>query len=87
MEILTTAEIAGQTLTVEDSWDIGNGIIMRIKELFSIEDQVYVSLVTENQPMMSIKVSPDSEEKITSNRYINNAELWVKKNSKLFETV
>jgi hypothetical protein len=36
---------------------------------------------------MSIKVSPDSEEKITSNRYINNAELWVKKNSKLFEIV
>jgi hypothetical protein len=87
MEILTTVDIAGQTLTVNDSWDIGNGIIIRIKEIFSVEDQIYVSLVTENQPMMSVKISLDSEEKITPNRYINNAELWVKKNSKLFETI
>lgn len=87
MEILTTTEVAGQILTINDSWNIGNGIIIRIKELFIIEDQIYVSLVTENQPMMPIKISPDSEEKITPNRYINNAELWVKKNSKLFETI
>jgi hypothetical protein len=87
MEILTTAEVAGQTLTINDSWNIGNGTIMCIKELFIIEDQIYVSLVTENQPMMSVKISLDSEEKITPNRYINNAELWVKKNSKLFETI
>jgi len=87
MEILTTVDIAGQTLTVNDSWDIGNGITIHVKELFIIEDQIYVSLVTENQPMMSVKISLDSEEKITPNRYINNAELWVKKNSKLFETI
>ena len=87
MEILTTAEVAGQTLTINDSWDIGNGIIMRIKELFIIEDQIYVSLVTENQSMMSVKISLDSEEKITPNRYINNAELWVRKNIQLFETI
>lgn len=84
MEILTTTEIDGKTLTVGDTWDIGNNMIVHLKEIFTIEDQTYLTTIIENQPMMSIKISPDSEEKITPNRYINNAELWVKKNSKLF---
>jgi hypothetical protein len=37
--------------------------------------------------MMASRISKDTEEVVTPNRYINSAELWIKKNTKLFETI
>jgi hypothetical protein len=84
MEILQTATVENITLSVNDRWDIGNNVIIVLKELFEIDGMIYMSTITENQPMVSIKISPNSEEKITPNRYINSAEMWVKKNTHLF---
>lgn len=85
MEILQTAIIGDIKISINDSWDIGNGRSVSIKELFKIDEQVYMATVTDNEPMLSLKVSLDSDELVTPNRYINLAELWVKRNHKLFE--
>ena len=85
MEILQTATVENISLSVGDRWNIGNDIIVILKEIFEIDGVIYISTITENHPMVSIKLSPDSEEKITPNRYISLAELWVKKNAHLFQ--
>jgi hypothetical protein len=36
---------------------------------------------------MSLKILKDTKEVVTPNRYINSAEVWIKKNTKLFETI
>lgn len=85
MNILETAIIENINLSVGDSWNIGNNIVITVKELFEIDGMVYISTETENHPMMSLKISPTSEETVTPNRYITLAELWVKKNNTLFQ--
>ena len=87
MNIIQTATVQNITLSVGDRWDIGNNVIIILKELFEIDGMIYISTITEEHEMASIKISPDSEERITPNRYINSAELWIKRNSRLFETI
>jgi hypothetical protein len=87
MNILETATVENITLSVGDRWDIGNNVIIVLKELFEIDGMIYVSTITENHPMMSLRISKDTEEVVTPNRYINSAELWIKKNPSLFETI
>lgn len=84
MEILTTATVDGRVLNLEDSFDIGNGILVKVKELFEIDGCIYLATVTENHPMMSHRLNEEGTETFTPNRYINPAELWVKKNAHLF---
>jgi len=84
MEILTTAIVEGKTLNVGDTWDIGNGIIIILHELFNIDGDVYMTTTTQNHPMISYKFNEDGTDSITPNRFINHAGIWVRKNSHLF---
>jgi hypothetical protein len=84
MNILETTTINDITLSVNDTWDIGNNVTVILKEIFEIDGDVYIATITEGHAMMGIKIDKDSDEVITPNRYINMAEIWVKKNSTLF---
>jgi hypothetical protein len=84
MNILETTTINNISLSLNDTWDIGNDVTVVLKEIFEIDGHVYVSTVTQGHDMMGIKISKDSDEIITPNRYINLAEVWVKKNNNLF---
>ena len=87
MNILETTTVENINLSVNDRWNIGNNITIVLKEIFEIDGMIYVSTITENHPMMSLRISKDTEEVVTPNRYINSAELWIKKNPNLFETI
>jgi hypothetical protein len=84
MEILQTAIVNDITLSINDRWDSGNGVNIVLKEIFEIGGQVYLSTITEGHVMVGFKINKDSDEVITPNRYINLAEIWVKKNKQLF---
>jgi hypothetical protein len=84
MNILETTTINNINLSVNDTWDIGNNITVVLKEIFEIDGDVYIATITEGHDMLGVKLSKDSDEIITPNRYINLAEVWVKKNSNLF---
>ena len=85
MNIIQTLTVENITLSVGDRWDIGNNVVIVLKELFEIDDMVYMSTITEGHEMASIKISRDSEEVVTPNRYITSAEVWIKKNPNLFK--
>ena len=87
MNIIQTSTVENITISVGDRWNIGNNITIVLKEIFEIDGMIYVSTITENHPMMSLKISKDTQDVVTPNRYINSAELWIKKNTKLFETI
>jgi hypothetical protein len=84
MNILETTTINNINLSVNDTFDIGNNIIIVIKEIFEIDSHIYIATITEGHDMMGIKLDKDSDEIITPNRYINLAEIWIKKNIHLF---
>jgi hypothetical protein len=84
MNILETTTINNINLSVNDTWDIGNNISIVLKEIFEIDGDVYIATITEGHDMLGVKLSKDSDEVITPNRYINLADIWVKKNSNLF---
>jgi hypothetical protein len=84
MNILETTTINNITLSVNDAWDIGNNVTIILKEIFEIDGDIYIATITEGHAMMGIKIDKDSDEVITPNRYINMAEIWIKKNSTLF---
>jgi hypothetical protein len=84
MNILETTIVDGVELSLNDTWDIGNNITVVLKEIFEIDGDVYIATITEGHAMSGIKISKDSDEVITPNRYINLAEVWVKKNNNLF---
>lgn len=84
MNILETSTVNGINLSLNDTWDIGNNVTIVLKEIFEIDGDVYISTITEGHPMMGLKINKDDTEVITPNRYINLAELWVKKNMHLF---
>lgn len=83
MEILQTVTVENINLSIGDSWDLGNGVTIKLMEIFNIDGQIYLATITEGQAMMGMKINKDSEEVITPNRYINMAEFWVKKNTTL----
>ena len=82
MEILTTATIEEKTLTVGDSWNIGNSNIVYLKELFDIDGEIYMTTTINNQPT-NIKINR-TQETYQSNRYIISAKKWVSENIHLF---
>ena len=84
MNILETTIVNDISLSVNDTWDIGNNITIVLKEIFEIDGDIYIATITEGHPMMGVKLSKDSDEVITPNRYINLAEIWIKKNNNLF---
>ena len=84
MEILQTAIVNDITLSINDRWDSGNGVNIVLKEIFEIDGQVYLSTITEGHIMVGFKINKDDIEFITPNRYINLAEIWVKKNKHFF---
>lgn len=84
MNILEKSIVGEIELSVGDTWDIGNGVSIILTDLFEIDGQIYVATVMDGHSMMSVRINKDSEESITPNRYINNAEIWVKKNIHLF---
>jgi hypothetical protein len=84
MNILETTIVDGVELSLNDTWGIGNNIFVVLKEIFEIDGDIYIATITEGHAMAGIKISKDSDEVITPNRYINLAEVWVKKNSNLF---
>ena len=61
-----------------------DAIIIVLKEIFEIDGDVYIATITEGHPMMGVKIEKDDTEVITPNRYINLAEIWIKKNKQLF---
>ena len=83
MEILQTVTVENINLSVGDSWDLGNGVKIKLMEIFNIDGQIYLATITEGQAMMGMKINKDSEEVITPNRYVNMAEIWVKRNTTL----
>ena len=85
MKILDNITIENVTISVNDSWDIGNNIKIVVKELFEIDGVPYLSSVTENQEMPLLKYSAESQDSFRLSRYINPAEFWIKKNKQLFE--
>jgi hypothetical protein len=82
MEILTTAIIEEKTLTVGDSWNIGNSNIVYLKELFDIDGEIYMTTTINNQPN-NIKINR-TQETYQSNRYVISAKKWVSENIHLF---
>ena len=83
MEILTTTTVSEKTLTVGDSWNIGNDTIITLKELFDIDGEIYMTTTISNHPIF-IKITK-TDETYESNRYIISARKWVGENSHLFD--
>lgn len=50
MEILTTAQVETKTLTLEQTLNPAEGKFLTIKELFSIDGEVFVSLINHSIP-------------------------------------
>ncbi len=50
MEILTTAEVEGKTLTLEQTFTPAEGKFVTIKELFSIDGEIFVSIINHGIP-------------------------------------
>jgi len=82
MEILTTTTVEEKTLTVGDSWNIGNSTVVYLKELFDIDGEIYMTITINNQPI-DIKINR-TEEIYQSNRYVISAKKWVSENIHLF---
>jgi hypothetical protein len=82
MEILTTTTVFEKTLTIGDTWNIGNNTIITLCELFDIEGEVFMTTTVSNQPIM-IKINKTGEI-YESKRFINSAKKWVGENINLF---
>lgn len=82
MEILTTAVVEDQTLTVDQTFNIDENRFITIKELFSIEDEVYISYINELSPF-SYKVI-GTETLVERKRVIMSAKHFVVANQNLF---
>lgn len=50
MEILTTAEVEGKTLTLDQTFNLSEGKFITIKELFSIEGEIFISIISHQSP-------------------------------------
>jgi hypothetical protein len=49
MEILTTAEVEVKTLTLDQTFNLSEGKFLTIKELFSIDDEVFISFINDQK--------------------------------------
>lgn len=50
MEILTTATVEGKTLNLEQTINFTETNFVTIKEIFSIEDEIFVAVITHGIP-------------------------------------
>jgi hypothetical protein len=80
MEILTTVEIEGKTLNVDQTFTISENKFVTIKELFSIDGEVFISFINHQIPH-TINISENS---IQTGRFIMSARQFVLGSSYLF---
>lgn len=73
MEILTTATVNGKTLNLEQTINFPNDKFVTIKELFSLESEIFVSLINHSIPY-TINANGTN---IITNRFIMPAEQFV----------
>lgn len=78
MEILNTYTLNNKTINVGDQFTIGEEYILYINEIFDIDNCVYLATST-NKDVMII-------EGISINRNIISADLFITKNTHLFES-
>jgi hypothetical protein len=83
MEILTTAEVEGKTLTLDQTFNLSEGKFLTIKELFSIDDEVFISFINDQMPY-TINIQNTSRT-ILTNRFIMSAKQFVLGSSYLFD--
>ena len=82
MEILTTAEVEGKTLTLDQTFNLSEGKFLTIKELFSIDGEVFISFINDQMPY-TINLQNTSRTVLT-NRFIMSAKQFVLGSSHLF---
>ena len=80
MEILTTIEIEGKILNVDQIFTISENKFIIIKELFSIDGEVFLSFI--NHQMPHIITTPGGN--IQTNRFIMSARQFVLGSGYLF---
>jgi len=81
MEILTTAEVEGKTLNLEDTFNLSQeGKFITIKELFLIEGEVFMAIINHQIPH-TINVIGGN---IQTNRFILPAKQFVLQYPHLF---
>ena len=78
MEILTTATVEGKTLTLEQTFTPVEGKFVTIKELFSIDGEIFVSIINHGIPY----TIPDTQ--IQTGRFIMPAKQFVLNSGYLF---
>ena len=82
MEILTTAEVEGKTLTLDQTFNLSEGKFLTIKELFSIDGEVFISFINDQMPYtINLKNTSDI---VLTNRFIMSAKQFVLGSSYLF---
>jgi hypothetical protein len=80
MEILITAEVEGKTLTLDQTFNLSEGKFLTIKELFSIDGEIFVSFINHQTPF-TINTSGGD---IQTGRFIMSAKQFVLGSSYLF---
>jgi hypothetical protein len=83
MEIIKEAIIDGKKIFVGRTWTIGENTDIVIKEIFTIDEEVFIAITLSNHPNM-VKI-PKTNEVYESCCYINPAKMWVNENSILFD--
>jgi hypothetical protein len=84
MEILTTVEVEGKTLTLDQTFNLSEDkfITTVIKELFSIEGEVFISFINDQMPYtINLKNTSDT---VLTNRFIMSAKQFVLGSNHLF---
>ena len=86
MEILNNAIVENRELYVGQNWIVQNSGTLYLKELFSIEDCIYVCLMLDNKLIKNVVRSRNGEIQILeSNRNIFLAKKFVMDYSFLFD--
>jgi hypothetical protein len=82
MEILTTVEVEGKTLTLDQTFNLSEGKFLTIKELFSIDGEVFISFINDQMPYtINLKNTSDT---VLTNRFIMSAKQFVLGSNHLF---
>ena len=82
MEILTTAEVEGKTLTLEQTFTPAEGKFVTIKELFSIDGEIFMAIINHQIPhTMNITKTGGT---IQTGRFIFPARQFVLENNHWF---
>lgn len=87
MEILQSTTINNVTITVEDSWNIAPNVNINLKELFSIDGQVYMAYTVDGHQFTVNGRDKDTKEityTLNRNRVIELAEHFILQNNHLF---